>query len=416
MADGEKRALEQRVAKLEEMNRMLMERLEQQPMYPPMSGMHPPMPGHPHPIYPPMGYPPMSVPPAADGLAPPPKKASEASGEAPAESGRAARRRQDTKKRGKEAGGSAPPAKRHKPPPGETLRKYSRTPSRTPAPTDVAPVIPEARQRKQMQPAPHDARKVWYTEDVLRAVDDAHARREEQDAEGGAVVGIPKLWRLPGGEGTLDRILAGHGIGPAKEASLAEALRHESCILQLPNRRRQAQRMGAQVAAKPYERELKQIVLYNTLIQGDYKDAAPLDIAALAKALLSVPDRTLKSIDASIAKAAATSQRGPKNSFLVYLHSMLTILVWYSAEAVADTLEVCSRLIKLKLQKVNESAATIGQPEMLEATSRLLSSDPKDHTLAFPPAGGAYVLPDAVARVRTLAGNVHSLLSAPLKS
>ncbi|KAJ9472272.1 hypothetical protein DIPPA_70016 [Diplonema papillatum] len=279
---------------------------------------------------------------------------------------------------------------------GEALQRNSRTPSRPPDHTEVVQdetrkLVSEKKlsdQEKRLPP-PIDRRRKHFTSEDIVTLQEHFMKREAAPAVHKESL-IPQVWKPTG---ATSRLLATFGLGEGAEASEEPP--------------RKIQRVDTLASVKAWSDSQTLYMVFTIFIRDDLSIYPPSMLAAFVKTLAQVSDADLRILSTSIEKRSLEHS----TSILTYLHTIIVVLLWYSADAVADALEVCARLLRRHV-----AADASGQAEMLEVASRLSTVSPPDAAVSFEGQCAPYAVSQSTKRVQVLASGIHSVLQQKIDS
>ena len=262
----------------------------------------------------------------------------------------------------------APPPRRDRPAPGQSLQRIiSRTPSRPPE-ARKGPVVPSFHahlQKERKKPLPVDKRRHPHTQGVAATLKRKLSERDDTSTPEGK---IPALWKPPANVWSRYVATFVPEVDAVDETEPQEKVQH----------------LGEHTDVAQCRAHMSGYIGYTGLCRVDVNLIPAQALSAIVRGLHRLPDYNLEQVRASIEahqreRSITQSQSqdgevGPQYSILTCLHSVLMKLVWHSAEATGDVLEVILRVLQLL-----KGSDTAGQAEMLQASSRLCDVNPSEY-------------------------------------
>eukprot|EP01060_Flectonema_neradi_P011298 TRINITY_DN18397_c1_g1_i1.p1 TRINITY_DN18397_c1_g1~~TRINITY_DN18397_c1_g1_i1.p1 ORF type:complete len:421 (+),score=47.94 TRINITY_DN18397_c1_g1_i1:175-1437(+) len=287
-------------------------------------------------------------------------------------------------------------------PVGQAIKRLrSGTPSRAPDDRDPANFQPPPHETsKPPLTYPLERRRHPYTARDVEALSNLFSQRNANKPDSESL--IKKKWSLP--EHMSERLLRSYGIGNAD-------LVHDG------SEKNVQRTIGSMDSSSIVDRLHVYVIFQIMVYTPDLGAVPPAVLQRIVKRLTKLSDYELNHLHTSITKRLAESSRqSPQHtgtgestaepahySTITFLVSIISVLVWHSADALGDALDVSYRILK------RTGSYNIGQAEMVEVTSRLCELSVPSDTV-FLSGDGSYVNQAAAQRVQDLAKRIHSLL------
>eukprot|EP01064_Diplonema_japonicum_P037807 TRINITY_DN8980_c0_g1_i1.p1 TRINITY_DN8980_c0_g1~~TRINITY_DN8980_c0_g1_i1.p1 ORF type:complete len:384 (+),score=77.91 TRINITY_DN8980_c0_g1_i1:92-1243(+) len=274
---------------------------------------------------------------------------------------------------------------------GEALKRHSRTPSRPPDRDrerggNREPLLPMSGDK--YLPVPIETRKRSHTSSMAASLQKTLMDRERRGAEKGKVGMMPTLWKPP--ESVWQRFTGTFGQNDAELE---------------PEPPFKVQKVADLSQDKRFKQAMLSCLVFNLLVKGDIGQLPPSTLSSAARGLYRLNDGDLVKL-----KQSCEARPAQASHLISILYKMLTVLIWHSAESVADILDVCHRLLKKQ-----QGSDAVGQAEMLEVSARLSHVSPLDQQIAFSTDYPPYSLPAVSKRVQAIAQKIHALLQSKMK-